>query len=202
MYTVCKSTHACACVCLCDRDESFTVVEPPNPGLSMSSSRAHRNSVVQSCSHSCYSRGWWPPKSQNAEREGSSLRSVSQWPGGPQPGNKVRHGGDPSSGTSACCTTPEFFLVGSQYESLHRCLALTSEGSWMFLERLREDISTAQKAFPFRLARILWKWQNSLCANWRCTKIAIVSDTFLAAVVYFKACSPKLNFRCLSLWNL
>lgn len=35
----------------------------------------------------------------------------------------------------------------------------------MFLERLKEDISTPQKAFPCRLAKITWKWQNSLCAT-------------------------------------
>lgn len=151
----------------------------------MSSSRAHRNSAVQSCSHSCYSRGWWPPKSQNAEREGSSLRSVSQWPGGPQPGNNVRHGG-PSSGISAAplLNFPCRVTVASS----------PSECSWMFLERLKEDIFTAQEAFPCRLAKIHWKWQISLCAtlreNCRFNKIAIVFDTFLAAVVNLKVCSP------------
>lgn len=69
----------------------------------------------------------------------------------------------------------------------------------MFLERLKEDISTFQKAFPFMLAKIHWKWQNSLCVTliWElselCAKIAIVFDTFLAAVVYNKVCCAHLD---------
>lgn len=90
-HAVCKmckcifsKAHKCVRVFVCVTGGwSFTVGEPPNPSLSMSSSRAHRNSAVQSCSHSCYSRGWWPPKSPIAEREGSLLRYV----GGPSSAN-------------------------------------------------------------------------------------------------------------------
>lgn len=53
-----KHTHVFVCVCEWRELFIYSSGGPPNPGLSMSSSRAHRNSVVQSCSHSCYSRAW------------------------------------------------------------------------------------------------------------------------------------------------
>lgn len=57
-YVYLQSTHMFVCVCEWRVLFIYSSGGPPNPGLSMSSSRAHRNSVVQSCSHSCYSRAW------------------------------------------------------------------------------------------------------------------------------------------------
>ena len=101
----------------------------------MSSSRAHRNSVVQSCSHSCYSRGWWPPKIKNAEREGSSLHSVSQCPDGPRPGNKVQYGSSSSGTRAAPLLNLPCRVTVTAPQNLRMSLVLAS---WVFLNVPRE----------------------------------------------------------------
>lgn len=121
MFT-CERVRVFVCV---TEGQSFTVREPLNPNLSMSSSRAHRNSAVQSCSHSCYSRGWWPPKSLNTQRE----RCLFSFVGGPSDSLPCR-----AETPRDPCPCP----LGIEEFSL---------------ESLKEDTSTPQKAFPCRLAK-------------------------------------------------
>ena len=56
--SVCVCAYVCVCVYASVRVLSFTVVEPHNPSLSMSSSWTHQNSAVQSWPHCSYSQGW------------------------------------------------------------------------------------------------------------------------------------------------
>lgn len=115
-YIICDmctyiSTGACVRVFVCATGGwSFTASEAPNPSLSMSSSRAHRNSAVQSCSHSCYSRGWWPPASPNAERERGPLSRV----------------GGPSSATSPYRVTFTFWVLLNVPRNFQRAPSHTS----------------------------------------------------------------------------
>lgn len=98
-----QSTHMCLCACVSDGSYSFTVVG----GHLIPASQcqvAERTEIVP-CSHAHIAAIPGPDRrreSQNAEREeeeGSSLRSVSRWPRGPQPGNNGQDGG-PSSAIS------------------------------------------------------------------------------------------------------
>lgn len=61
----------------------------------------------------------------------------------------------------------------------------------MFLKRLKEDVATAQKVFGQNSLEVAEFIVSHSCGNCRCTKSAIVVDTFLAAVVYIQVCSPK-----------
>lgn len=146
---------------MCDCSSSFTVVEPPNPGFSMSSRRAHRNSAMQSRSHCCYSRAWRATKGpEGCKRVERCLLVASH--GGTEPGNNVQLDDIPFS----------FRMVSSSSMSTWG-FPSPSECFSMFLESLRRGISSAQEAFPCKWSKNnYWKRQNLLCTRflWEITR--------------------------------
>lgn len=159
---------------MCDCSSSFTVVEPPNPGFSMSSSRAHRNSAMQSRSHWCYSRAWRATEGPEGFKRAESCLLVASH-GGTEPGNNVQLDDIPFS----LCTVSSSSMSTWGFPSPSECFS-------MFPERLRRGISSAQEAFPCGWSKnIYWKRLNLLCTRflWEITRPLMFLNNLLVFVL-------------------
>lgn len=141
----------------------------------MSSSRAHRNSAMQSRSHCCYSRAWRATEGPECCKRVESCLLVASH-GGTGPGNNVQLNDIPFS----------FRMVSSSRMSLWG-FPSPSEGFSAFLQRLRRDISTVQEAFQHKWSKnIYWKRLNWLCTwlLWEITGSLMFLNNFWAYCMF------------------
>lgn len=124
-----KHTHVF--VCVCEWRELFIYSSGGHLIPASQCQVAERTEIV-SCSHAHIAAIPGPDRrreSQNAEREeeGSSLRSVSRWPRGPQPGNNGQDGGPSSAISTALLMNFPCWAWETAPQSLHFELVLPLE---------------------------------------------------------------------------
>lgn len=129
-YVYLQSTHMCLCACVSDGSYSFTVVG--GHLIPASQCQVAERTEIVSCSHAHIAAIPGPDRrreSQIAEREeeGSSLRSVSRWPRGPQPGNNGQDGGPSSAISTALLMNFPCWAWETAPQSLHFELVLPLE---------------------------------------------------------------------------